>query len=1284
MDSNGVSQVVGSLEVIYNPRSTNTDRHKAQDFLETIKHLPESPYWGYQLALPDNKYDYIVRHYGLNLLLNAIALDYSSWNIEKRVAVRQWVVELATKINKTDPHYMKEKVAFLWVAVAKRCWGACLANIEEEKAQQQQQLNSNLLQDANNNSNSSDDNSNSKNLQNPNRIITDDEKLESWADMDSNILELWNHSLETRELSLIIFRVFFEDVYLLDDPIVSSRNNILSSLCPEVVTSEAILLLKYEPNDSLRLFAASNEGWLIRWSNFFKDCLEYLFSKKRENLSDINKNLTNGYSDEEIYKTYSKFITRMLQVFKTCLYWILPIAFREVGLLESLSRCLMLPDTKIKTLVIDCLQVLFTRSYSEEIDFNEVTGAIFQTEGLSMLLQLFKSIQLDPDDIDEVKYTLLKKLVEMIVGLSECIQTNDSNYKFKLPPTADISNYLKLVLETTKHESLVISSLSLQFWCSMLRIDELSNKPEFEQIMPDLLESSANRLINYTDYDEEYSVKKFLEIDFESQPEASTFLNNYKKMTDDIVRIIICKKPSDSLQWLANRLNKFYSSPIGEQILNDPKLIYKGKNSDAFIYGYSQFVVIEACVRGISRWLIWYQEDDFETKKQFLVSQIDELCKMLMLLQVRDPMLLRKQIQTLVQFTPLLKDVSSTMFNVLEKVIESCTFDYPENSTDEDRELIRDLRTSGGTELNRLAYLMPESLKNILPDLENVISNILSSKKLSDHEAVAFKSFLLVVSQRSSIPNKSERFSNIVDPELSAWSDPVTEKGLLELHWFMERLGIVKIAEYFQERGITADTNLLQAEMDQKGRYLKTELKDHWSSVFPIRATRIFIQYSIEKLDHDSDTYKDLLNLWKPRIEPILPHILQLIYQIQAYHNPKNWEGLPSEVQSFVKYSCMERFWQQGVSIQSKESFMDESVKAMHTLRDFADSVGHIVRYTREYAYLTISSISELEETLYEIPNMATTLWKALAGDSVGITLHSWRHMINLVLRSIIKNCPSKFIEPFFTELLPQVLSKIDSLLMEKWELVYRKGLQLEGTESDEQLSEEMMEEHMLRQLTAVVDRMLIDLVGQSSNNLSSRQIETRRVICKDKATLGALLQLLCHIIMFKDTRCSFNAILVVRHLLEEISGKDDEVDKFLCDSLIQALLHVLMDNFYVDVHPEAAYALTILYIGLRSKSAYPAVALQKLVPTLSTEKITEFESLLISVKSFKQRRNAFLQFIASFKNEADDQDSENRKLQERNKQLESARRSKKTNGNNVMDDPFVENGTLNNLFGDS
>lgn len=167
----------------------------------------------------------------------------------------------------------------------------------------------------------------------------------------------------------------------------------------------------------------------------------------------------------------------------------------------------------------------------------------------------------------------------------------------------------------------------------------------------------------------------------------------------------------------------------------------------------------------------------------------------------------------------------------------------------------------------------------------------------------------------------------------------------------MERVGIVKIAEYFRSRGVTSTTDLLATNMDDQGKALKAELKAKWSALFPIRATRIFIQYTIEKLNHTSEPYLDLLELWKPRIQPILPHILQLIAQIQAYHNPENWHTLPIEVQSFVKYSCMERFWQVGVSTQTKDEFVDENVKAMHTLRDFADSVGHIIRYTREYAF---------------------------------------------------------------------------------------------------------------------------------------------------------------------------------------------------------------------------------------------------------------------------------------------------------------------------------------------
>ncbi|ODV97276.1 hypothetical protein PACTADRAFT_32749 [Pachysolen tannophilus NRRL Y-2460] len=1277
MDVNGVNQIIGALGIVHSPTSSNVERRQAQDFLERIKQQQESPYWGYQLALPDNNNDYIVKHFGLSLLQSSISNHYDDFDLNKQITVRNWIIELSNKLLGKDPHYMKEKLAFLWVDLAKRSWGTLLYK-------QISDTNNDMSGSENGNNNASNDNDN-----NSSRALSNEDLLESWKDMDKDLWQLWNLNACTRELTFIIFRTLFEDIYILEDPIAIMRAKELSSLCPEIVTSSKILSLKYEPNEQLSLFRASDEGWLITWSNLLQECLNNLNSIKDK--------------DNAEYKTSENFVIKILQTLKTCLHWILPIAIREAHILARLTQCFMFSrNVTIRILATESLHALFTRSFSDQEDFSEIVGAIFTKDGINMLSQGYHSIQLDPDDIDDQLYSLLKKMVEMILGLTEYLNTNTGKVRaFELAPTSDIRGYLNLVLETTNNESLIVSGLSLQFWSSVLRIDQLASKPEYQELLPKLLEVASNRLINYEDFNDELPAKKYLEVDFEEQSDISVFLANYRKLMDDVVRITVCQKPKDGLNWLEARLNQFYCSPLGQENIANNHLTYKGDGAECYIYGYSQFIIIEACIRGISRWHIWYDDkhEDKQQKAEYLNTLVESLCEKLLMLQIKDPLLLRKQVQTLVQFSPLLKDFSNNlMFRVLEKVILSCTYEYPENSTDEERENIRDLRTSCGTELNRLAYLMPESLKVILNDLEVAISNILSSNKVTDHEAVAFKSFLLVVSQRSSIDNKVERFSKIVDPELAAWSDPTTEKGLLELPWFMERLGIVKIAEYFQSRGITSTTNLLDAEMDDTGRNLKNELKKHWSSVFPIRATRIFIQYSIEKLPHDSEEYQNLLKLWKPRIQPILPHILQLIHQIQSYHDPNNWQDLPVEVQSFVKYSCMERFWQQGVSIQSKETFMEENVKAMHTLRDFADSVGHIVRYTREYSYLTIGSISELEETLYEVPNMATQLWQAVAGSSVGITLHSWRHLINLVLRCVIKNCPLKFVDTFMAELLPQVLTTLDNLLLKNWERIYLKGLQLSGNEDDQTLSEEMMEEHLLRQLTAVVDRMLIDLVGQLGHGkLNELQKAIRNLIFNNANILAIFLQLLNHIILFKDTRCSYNAILIMRNLISDVLLRDEEVDKYITNTFIKTLVTIINDPFFADCKSEAGYLLTSMYLALRKKHQYPQDFLNDLINEISNGtddkksgsdnmfSIKQLEEILNKTQSIRMQKNMMVTFITVDSN-SDLEGTNgagsgfNNNGTNRKKDLEEANnsRKKKTDGSNIEDYTG-----LNNLFGD-
>ena len=47
--------------------------------------------------------------------------------------------------------------------------------------------------------------------------ITEQESADGWVSMDADLLKLWNNNITCRELSLIIIRTLFEDIYLLDD-----------------------------------------------------------------------------------------------------------------------------------------------------------------------------------------------------------------------------------------------------------------------------------------------------------------------------------------------------------------------------------------------------------------------------------------------------------------------------------------------------------------------------------------------------------------------------------------------------------------------------------------------------------------------------------------------------------------------------------------------------------------------------------------------------------------------------------------------------------------------------------------------------------------------------------------------------------------------------------------------------------------------------------------------------------------------------------------------------------
>lgn len=1089
------------------------------------------------------------------------------------------------------------------------------------------------------------------------RIWSSSKLGDGWRSMDSDLLALWSRGdSASQEFVLSVLRNLYEDVYLLDDPIAMSRGHHFSVLCSSVLLSADQVRETHGP-DTFEDFRSSPDGWFHRWAQLMAYCIENTGSSRNQ-----------------------KVLVRLLDTFKSVVAWVSPLAIEQNELINLLMGCLKNSDVQIRVLACDNLHILLCRRYTDPEDFSRVVSKLLSVESMQWISSIYQSIRIDPKNVDDLEYVFLKKIIELVIALGE--QLESPKRKVKLESDTGMNEFFQLVLEITVHPSLLASGLSLQFWCSLLRLE--STDFPVKDLLPRLLEIACSRCIHYEHTPEDSDARLFMDYDFNSNQEARVFYGNYRRYMEDIIRLSVCQIPIPALNFLHQHFTSFFESSMGNEAMHSKTL----ETTDAaHIFGCAQIDIVEAGIRGVSRWQLC-QVPQRDVEEPQVMDMVTQWALEMIGLYSKDTVLYRKIIECMVQFAPLFakqNDSQRILFQILEKVLKACTYELPPETleNEEARSKVIDLRTASGTELNRLAYMIPEALMQIYDELENVIGQLLSSGDVREHEAVLFKSFLLVVSQRSSLGDKTSRFARIVDPALSSWTDEGTVKGLSDLEWFMERVGIVRIAQYFQSRGITSETNLLATQMDDEGRKLKSELTRRWQAIFPIRATRIFIQYPIEKLDHSSPEYQHLLSVWKPRVKVFLPHILQLVSQISAYHNPANWTTLPPEVQTFVSVSCKERFWQVGVSMQSKDEFERESLEASKTLRDFADSVGHIVRYTREYAFLTLGSISQLEETMYEIDGMGNMLYQAIAGQNTpGITSHCWRHTISIVVRNVVKNCPPEYMQQFLPPFISQFLMKLDEVLVGKWNTITANGYQLmdddmiENFDSEEQsLSDEMMAEHLLRQLTAITVRLLIDLVKLDSTNRHKRLV--RDVALANGDMLLAVLTLCRHIMGYKDSRCCFNVCLILRDLVYyKAIPKDPVIRSYISQEIIPGLLSVFFDPYFHESIGEVGVIFAFMFEDTPEliSDAFEALGDPKNAPTFE-----EFKEAIRISPSSDQRRGMILEFLNGFKDSSDEESSRKKLLKRVQQQQQRTSNRPKPN----FEDSYDTAAAIN-LFGDT
>lgn len=1068
------------------------------------------------------------------------------------------------------------------------------------------------------------------------------EWLLSWMDFDDILLSMWSRNRSTRTIALKVLTDLIEDVFLNDDPVAGLRSPLLSAGLITIMTSTRVIKDFYESHPHSLVHGVEmkpdSPGWLQRFSD----------------------ELTNDANEQ---------VLPILEVLRATLSWIITEAIVDAKIMNRICGALMDSNVQVRICAVDCLYIILTRPLQPQDKFLTEIYTLYEPASLAALTQVW---QMTSDSLSFTRgtlnndnaYTMLKKLSETIIALA-CFKFG-STQTMKMEEI-DLANILDLVLLTWQHNSLIISGMSNNFWCSVLRDERLNDHPHVTERLVQMLQIGAQRLIQFEDARIQMlkgsEVQMYLDLDLESTPELHAFCSNYRRFAFDIVRMVVFKRPKDATLWIREQFATFFQREYSEGSGSN----FGTKTSPMYVSAEMKLALVEACLRGVLRFkelynavaasqeasdpvtklggvstdvvskACWSRERQAEMLQE--LQQTEEIifswCEEIIALPIRDPLILGRHISVLVAFSGFLHSRSGLLFKILEKVIESATYYYPVDVADSNMTSIRDLRGRCGVELLRLGSTLPDQLWEIYPQLEATVGNILGKPTATESEHTVFNALLLAVSQRTKITNeqqKSNEFGKVLVKVVQVWDTPEIAAAFSSFESFAKILMIDQLAEYLSRRQITTASQLDSNQLDPDGHELLQLVKKARNWSWPIRASRKFVDATLDtpKPLHDFEQ-----GLWKEPTARIVPNIFRLLMRISGYYNQTNWQNLPSEVRLIAKESILERFWLHGISQVTRDEFLEASAKRSDTCRELVHTVGHFLRRTREYCLITLGTFSLLGESFYSIPSVGEGIMQSLFGDVQGISLHVWSVSITSCLRHVILNCPQKY----YSAVLSNIMVSFPHIILEKlrteWGKLMERGVlqtkeeEGEDQEGKEDLSDEMMEESLLRYLSYAVVKLMSDILTPP---LTSMRIERTAPgmgknqmsdwLLRQENMVAGIMLLLSFCLTVNDTRTSINAAKILRAITPFLM-EVEELQRYVCHEVFSATIRCIHDSYFVSIQADLVNLLAHIYYLSLGKSTLPREILLS-IPQMSSDVgvIKQFEDKLAASKSDRSRRS--------------------------------------------------------------
>ncbi|GAM21676.1 hypothetical protein SAMD00019534_048510 [Acytostelium subglobosum LB1] len=777
----------------------------------------------------------------------------------------------------------------------------------------------------------------------------------------------------------------------------------------------------------------------------------------------------------------------------------------------------------------------------------------------------------------EADYVFHKRLAQMltVLGTTHLGLPPKEGPPSPLPPNYHI--YLQLMTQLLNHPSILLTSLALPFWSSLLKSTETVGQIQsfFEPLTNELLNISQTKLLKVGDpaKGDQTPQSKYSAIDFGTSREWGNFYGTVRNRFVDVIKQLTSIRNEQAFNFGYNK--------VMELIPNIKTNVTLTHEQTMILESISFF--LEIIVGSLSS--DFYHKD---TKYPQCTKTTESLLKTLWDSTFTDPNATSFQMDCIKPFTSYYSNHPESIQMLLTKIVPMIPF---KSQADNAPELEGRLSNSSLhcrrriiSCLTNLSMNMTDCMMPFLPQLYQSVQQLFQNNLVTESERVMLYYMLTVLNNNiSNYQKNSEFLRELITPVLTLWNSPEITAAVQSPEALVTYLGLLPSQASEDFSAVVARRKKLQ--------FVVATLQIFWKkTTLPptLQEEEGFIPFIANGISYTSK--------WpiSSFVNNVLPNVVALAHTVHGLWNPTVINNVDSEYRVIFQLDEAITAPLLGLDYHKDNKTESSNIKFVRNLLDtMRDACYEIIGYGFTHA-----------DEMWSI----ATLPKILS-DSVFSHLEVCenRH-IKLISRHVLlfllKYCPQKLQPQFFDALFPHLLSILFSRIKSGWEVINQRS-QKEHNDSETEIME-IINDKILRDLTLEFTLWVKDFT------LHPTIFKNPDIVSGLVYGLSACLLCTDHGIVNKATPISLQVI--------ELIGDDPQYYKLIGSDMFGICLKVLIQNKVPDLLSDFIAVVRAIYVKLLGKSQYPNQVLSML-PNVNPTVLSQLEAEVTAAKTEKLQK---------------------------------------------------------------